>query len=210
MKFIAFAVTVVLCVCATQISALSTGAPVCTIQRNNSVINGGIQMKNNNASRLASPNNWTVVLNQTSLSLGGSLQVTVVKNVNASQLYRGILVWASDQNNNIIGNFTAANATGFKVPSACNSQAGASITHISKVGKEQSNKYYFTAPSNSTATSITFNAFLVEDCGQSSCSGNWYFAANVTIALPITSAAPYVTLSLGAIFFAVVLAFLQF
>lgn len=193
-----FACIVAVLALASSVSANPSGAPVCQVYPDNSVLLAAVNMNRSSELRVPSPNGWSVVSadNKTKLVANETYSFSVQKSTNASQQFRGILIWVQDPatgttvtNETRFGTFVdlaAGNMAGFRRPNNvnCSSNTTATaVTHSSTAVKNQTLVFKWQAPATITAN-LTVHAFLVEHCLTNlsiRCSGVYYFAVPLSL-----------------------------
>ncbi|MCA3012866.1 MAG: hypothetical protein INH41_10760, partial [Myxococcaceae bacterium] len=135
-----------MCLWASAAAAFSSGAPVCEFTTQQMTTSMG-------ATTLTSPGGWS--LSTSGLSYGPNQTVTLtLSNTNASQSFKGLLLWAKSASGAFVGSFAAP--TGYTTMSGC---APATLTHTSNASKAQ-RTFTWTAPGPG-AGAVTFRAFVV-------------------------------------------------
>jgi hypothetical protein len=150
---------------ATCALARSDGAPVCQVDLAEMSTNMG-------SSSLSSPNGWSL-RGPASYSSGAPITISL-GNVSTSQQFRGLLLWAETGGAGGLGSWVL-NDSSFRNPNSC----AWSLTHSSKESKAQ-RSFSFTPPSAGTGP-LVFRAFVVEECGESSCRNSWVEAGRVIV-----------------------------
>jgi len=153
------------CALAFDAHAFSAGSPVCTVTPSTMTSNEG-------SAAIASPNGWSIAA---PLGYNAGVPLTIsISNSNAGKQFRGLLLWATNSANALVGTWTVP--SGYVAVAGC---SGASLSHSSATAKTQ--RSFSFAPPVAGSGTLTFRAVITEECGGGSCRTSYAFPNGISV-----------------------------